>query len=325
MPSFKSATIYGARLALESGYGVAATLTDADYLLLEKEFQADTPFVNDGSRGQDARSGGILADVRMSGQSLKCTLSTLLRTAAAPFSNTVFPIEAHRLFRIAGHSATLAATTYTYAPVTDDETSGTLDLHGFSQKWSAHGVLASSLTIEAKAGGLVNVAVMVEGIGASPVDAALPSVSAYDVSTPPLKFDGRADAAVIGAWTGAVLREFKFVATRDLHVRPSGTTTGALAGYAPGRRKAAKFSIKAEAVALSVFNPYTARDTGAVVPISCSAGITGTKQITVATQYGQIKSVKESKDGSVTIWDIEVQCFGGPDGNSDYTIALSQS
>jgi hypothetical protein len=324
MPSFKSATIYGARLALETAYGVQATLTDADYLLLAKEFKADTPFINDGKRGTDARSGGMLADVRMSGQSLKATLDVLLRGAAAPFTASVVALEAHRLLRITGHAATLTGTTWAYTPVTDDETSASLDLHGFSQKWSGHGVLGSTLTIEATAGGIVSLSAAVQGIGASPVDAALPAASAYDVTTPPMKFDGRATAAAIGGYA-ASLRKFKFVADREVHVRPSGTTTGAIAGYAPGRRKPAKFDISMDAVALSAFNPYAARDAGTIVPVSVSAGIVGTKELTCSTLYGQIKKVSESKDGSVTIWDIEIDCFGGPDGNSDYTVSISQN
>lgn len=327
MPSDKSPVLFGALMKMEDVYGVAETLTDADYLLLAEPTSATIEYLHDGERQQDARSAGILRRVRQSGRSLSAELSVLVRGAATGYTtDAVVPIEMDRFLRVAGHSATYDALedSWTYAPISIGYESATLSLYRHGQAYPARGVHGGNLTIEAEAPGILRATTSVQGIFDGVVDAAVPDTTGFDVATLPMKFDGAYVAtAIIAGWAGAIVRSFRMSRDMELTPRANGNIAGSHSGFAVGRRTVT-VEMRVEATALATFDPYEALRLADNIALTARFGDDAPgKRADFATSYAQLTAVAEAEDGATSAWDLTFSLHGGDETDGDYTWTLS--
>lgn len=334
MSAEKLTVRHGVLGKLEGSYneGIATTAPAAasDGLLPEEEFVATLESIHSGEREADAGAGGRYKRAPASGRVGTFTLPVVARGAGSAYSATVVPPELHTLLRVAGHSATLDATTgaekYTYAPDRDAADSAAFELYGRGQKWPLTGVLAT-MGFEVEAGGFLRFSFDAQGVGGTVADASRPSIT-LDGQEPP---KAESLSVTIGNYTGGVVRAIRFTQNRELGRRTDLNTDG-FAGVAPGPwDPTLEIDLEMDALAgaspwhaAGDLDPYRLFDDAEAVSVGFTVGTDQYNKIKVTAPQAQMSGYpQEGEDGPTGVWTLPFTLpQSAPAADDEYSIVL---
>jgi hypothetical protein len=330
MSAPKLIDVIGLLLNVESTYGTAgAALTVGTHgVLLQDEAEAEITYINDGARDTNTGLGGPTRGVRPSGRQVSIPFKVEARGAGAAYSASVKPPDAHNLFLMSGHTATLDTTAgaqkYTYKPATNalgaNYTSCYGELYARAQKYTFTGAYAD-FGYSFEAGGILVLEFPTVGLVSLPVDGTL-GVIPWTGADPP---KAENSAWAIGSWTSAVIRKASFKAGRTQSPRTdAGGSSGAHRGFSQGGKRTSLLELTVEAVPLATFDPYTARDNATSLNVTGTFGSTLYSRVAPRHPQAQIIEVKEDKDGNTALWNLTLKCAkSAPHADDDYEIAYT--
>ena len=310
----------------ESPYGTPLALSaSADGILLEDFADVDfSAFLNDGVRPR-APGGGPRRRVKPSGREGRITAPCAAVGAGAAYSASVFP-SIHTLLRAAGLEATGSfgggSEKWTYVPEVGPSglDGGTFEYYEGGQKYALAGAYAS-FSVGVDGPDIPRWEFDLLGIGSTPTDAAIPTISGGYPPATRLPPKAESIAFTLGLFTAGVVRSFKFDYGREHDSQRANINSGGHAGYTPGGHNPT-LEVTLEQVALhtsspwstaSTLNPYELKNDGQLVVCSLAVGTVQYNRwkifsgASAAALQAQVVDVKDEKDGPTRLWVITVE------------------
>jgi hypothetical protein len=330
MSAPKLAMITGVLLKAESTYlaGGTAPAAATDGVLIRDEATAEISFLNDGDRGKWPGTGGSKLNGPQTGAQVAVPFVVEGRGAGAAYSASIKPPDLFVLMQMSGHAWTLDTTAgaqkYTAKPISSSSGSAYTSAYGEfyegAQKWPVVGGYAD-VSVKFDANDFLLFSFATQGVlGAAGVTDGTCPVITTAVTFPPKVVNTQ---LAIGAWTTPIMKSGEFKAGREISARADGggSSSNGHAGYSMGGR-AGTLTLTVEQVALSTFNPYTARAAGTSYLVQLTVGSTQFNRVVLKWAQAQITDVKEGKDGSTKTWELTLKCAtSGPYVDDDYEFA----
>jgi hypothetical protein len=318
MSADKLITLFGILAKTEASYNAGGSPSaSTDGILLSEPADLAINYAHDGARGRANGTGGTLKRGAQSGRSGETTLKVEGRGRGAAYSASILP-EINALMRASGHGATVVTTggseSVTYAPVSDRASfvSAVLEAYARGQKYPLTGVYAD-LSFSIDGPGFLMFEFALSGIVGIPTDVAVPTIT-YQSTIPP-----KADAITytLGSWS-PIVKSLSFKANRKRSPRARLNTPGHK-GWSMGGR-APELEIVVEAVALSTFDPYTAREAGTSYASALVVGATQYNRFKHNAPVVQITNVEDDADEETALWKLTLALApSSPTANDDYT------
>lgn len=326
-----TATKTGAAFAfmgkIETTYGTPIALSAAaDGILLDDFADVDvSEFLNDGVRA-NAPGGTPRRRVKPSGRIGKINAVAKAYGGGAAYSATVVP-SIHTLLRVCGLEAAVTLTggseKWTYTPEIGPTglDSGTFEYYEGGQKYPIAGAY-SSFGVGVDGPDVPAWDFDLLGLGTTPTDAALPTISGGYPPATRLPPKAESVALTLGLFTAGIVRSFKFNYGRE-HGAARANINGATghAGYTPGAHNPT-MEITLEQVALhtsspwttsTAINPYALKDDGQLIVCSIAVGSLQYNRwkifagATAAALQAQVVNVTDEKDGPTRLWTITLE------------------
>lgn len=322
MSAEKLVTLYGLLGNTEASYNAGGALAAASHgILLAEPVAMAIDYVHAGERGPAPGASGLLKRGKPSGRFGELTAKIEGRGRGSAYSGSNFPPDIHTLMRISGHSATvdttLNAEKVTYRPVSDRASfaSGVFEGYARGQKYPITGAYAD-FTFMIDGPSFLMFEFALQGLIGIPTDVAVPAIS-YPGAEPP---KAENIGLTIGAWS-PVVRKVGFKANRGRSARADVNGAGHQ-GFSLGRRNP-ELEITVEAVPLSVFDPYTARDSATSYAVTLTVGGVQYNKIQFTAAQAQIANVADEEDEDTALWTLTMPCAqSSPIANDDYELVL---
>jgi hypothetical protein len=310
----------------ESPYGTPLSLSAAADGILPADFcDFDfSAFLNDGSRGK-APGGGSRQRVKPSGRIGSLTVPFEGTGAAAAYSASVFPAH-HILYRASGLEATGSfaggTESWKYAPEVGPTglDAGSFEYYEGGQKYPLAGAYGS-LSCEVDGPDVPRWACELLGIGTTPTDVALPTVSGGYPPASRLPPKAESIALTLGLFTGGIVRGFKFNQNREHDAQRKNVNSGGHAGYTPGGFNPT-MEVTLEQCALATvspwstattFNPYALKDDGQLIVCALTVGSVQYNRWKIcsgassAALQAQVVDVSDELDGPTRLWVVTLE------------------
>jgi hypothetical protein len=307
---------YGTPLALSaSADGVlAADFCDVDF----------SDFLQDGSRGR-MPSGGPRQRVKPSGRVGKISVPFEGTGAGAAYTASVFPAH-HVLYRASGLEATGSfgggTESWKYAPelAASGLDAGTFEYYEGGQKYPLSGGYGS-ISVSVDGPDVPRWVCDLLGIGTTPTDAALPTISGGYPPASRLPPKAESIALTLGLFTGGIVRGFEFNYNRAHDAARKNINSGGHAGYTPGSFNPT-MKVTLEQVTLATvspwststtFNPYGLKDDGQLIVCSLTVGSVQYNRWKIyagssaASLQAQVVNVTDAYDGPTRLWEVELE------------------
>lgn len=314
MSAGKSLDQWGVLLKGEASYGAGATVAAAsDGLLVMEQPTVEPLFAHEGERrGTRGPMNQGIANVGKTG--LHCN-PTLIHEAAgfgAAYSATDVP-SPHVLLLAAGLYGTVVVTagseTWTYAPGVPTSAGG--EIYTREQKYTLKGIYAD-LSIESDGPDVPVWTFPLWGILTQPDEAAVPSITSYNVIVPP---KSAGITLNIGDFTAGVIRSWGFALNRAISPRLDQNASDGHAGFhLGGIDPILTVSIEAAEFASSPYheatklNPYQLAAAATGLAISLDLGSVQYKKWVLVAAQAQLQTPDESEDEGAAIWDLTFKC-----------------
>jgi hypothetical protein len=312
--------------APESPYGTPVALSaSADGILAADFCEVDfSEFLNDGSRGR-APGGGPRQRVKPSGRVGKITVPFEGTGAGAAYSASIFPAH-HTLYRVSGLEATGSfgggAESWKYAPelAASGLEAGTFEYYEGGQKYPLAGGYGS-ISVSVDGPDVPRWACDLLGIGTTPTDAALPTITGGYPPASRMPPKAESIALTLGLFTGGVVRGFEFNMNREHDANRKNINTGGHAGYTPGSLNPT-MKVTLEQVTLATvspwststtFNPYALKDDGQLIVCSLAVGSVQYNRwkiyagASAAALQAQVVDVQDAYDGPTRLWEVTLE------------------
>jgi len=311
---------------IETAYGTPIALSAAaDGILLADFADVDfSAFLNDGARGR-APGGGTRQRVKPSGRvgTISCPFEAI--GGGAAYSASVVP-SPHVLFRASGLEATGSfgggVETWKYAPEVGPTglEAGTFEYYEGGQKYPIAGGYGS-ISCSVDGPDVPRWMCDLLGIGTTPTDAALPTISGGYPPASRLPPKAESVALTLGLFTAGAVRGFEFDYSRSHDAARKNINSGGHAGYTPGGHSPT-MKITVEQVALATvspwststtLNPYALKDDGQLIVCSLAVGALQYNRwkiyagASAAALQAQVVDVQDAYDGPTRLWEITVE------------------
>lgn len=301
----------------EATYGTPIALSAAaDGVLLADFADVDfSAFLNDGARGR-APGGGTRQRVKPSGLigSISCPFEAI--GGGVAYSASVVP-SPHVLFRASGLEATgsfgAGTESWKYAPEVGPSglDSVTAEYYEAGQKYPIAGGYGS-ISCSVDGPDVPRWTCDLLGIGSTPTDAALPTITGGYPPASRLPPKAESVAFTLGLFTAGIVRGFEFDYGRDHGTQRANINAGGHAGYTPGgHNPTLKVTMERPTLATvspwstaTTLNPYALKDDGQLVVCSLAVG---------SVQYNRWKIYAGASAAALQAQVIDVQdAFDGP-------------
>lgn len=309
MASDKNIVAMGLFLRVEASYGAGAAVTGSTdaVKLIEPKPEFSIEYGYDGARPSPQGTAGTQRRVAPSVRSTKGTISVEACGRGLAYTSVITPPGLHQLFLASGFSGSLQASQWVYkpGPVSAAPTSLAGEVYNRGEKRVISGAYCDMKA--SSDGALPTVfAFDLQGIiGLPSTQASPPDFLLLTSGTLPPKNENI--ALTIGGVSSFKVRSYSFELGRELIPRVDVNASGALAGFAPGRRNP-KLTVTVEAVALSTFDPYASFSNGTATAVSFTVGTVAGNKFTYSFPQAQIMAVAEPADGTVALWELQFDC-----------------
>jgi hypothetical protein len=311
---------------VESTYGTPVALSaSADGILPADFCDVDfSAFIHDGSRGR-APGGSTRQRVKPSGRIGSLTVPFEGIGGGAAYSASVFPAH-HTLYRISGLEATGSfgggVETWKYAPEIGPTglDSGTVEYYEGGQKYPLAGGYGS-IGCSVDGPDVPRWTCELLGIGTTPTDAALPTITGGYPPASRLPPKAESVALTLGLFTAGVVRGFDFNYNRDHDAQRRNINSGGHAGYTPGGHNPTMVVTVEQAALATVspwststtLNPYALKDDGQLIVCSLAVGSVQYNRwkiyagASAASLQAQVVDVQDDEDGPTKLWVITLE------------------